>query len=280
MGSAKLRLEKAQDAFQSRDYHAARVQADEALQSLRILQRAHWDDAVRHLTSPAGSPYTLCFQSLPDHWRLVGQLGRSPSRAGRNLLASGGFEDFDTLVAEAWQHSQSSHESLHSNAELVPGGRKSRYALRLTSVPKAGLEAPTALAQPPVTVSTPALPVRAGEILHISGWVKIDKPIHASRDGFVISESSLGRTGALRFREPAEWTRFELLREVVASSDWRLTFSLTGLGEVRLDDVQVLAFDALPDPEPTTTEPVIEPAGVNSLFNRLPKLPGLPKRRE
>jgi hypothetical protein len=277
IGGARLRLEKAQAALQSRDYHTARLLADDAARFLRMLQRAHWDDAVKHLSSPASSPYTLCFQSLPDHWRLVGHVGRSRQRDARNLLASGEFEDYDTLVAENWEHTQTPHEGLHAGAELVPGGHKSRTSLRLTCVPMTGVQPPVSLTQPAVTVITPPLHVRAGQILHISGWVKLDKPIVGSRDGFQISESLLGRSGAVRYRTATDWVRFEMLREVIASGDWKLTLSLTGIGDARIDDLQVLALDPLPDADFAAEEPTIQPAG--GLLDKLPRFPGLPTRR-
>jgi hypothetical protein len=278
VGRAKLRLERAQVAFQSGDYHDARVKSDEALQLLRILQRLHWDDALKHVTSPVSSPYAVCFQTLPDHWRLVGHIGRSAVRDGRNLLSSGEFEDRDTLVAEGWEHTQADHEGLHASAELIPGGHKGRYALRLVCAPMAGQD-PSLPTQPAVSYLTPKLHVRAGQLLHISGWVKLEKPIVGSRDGLQIHESLLGRTGALRYRDATDWTRFELLREVVTTGDWRLTMSLTGLGEARIDDLQVIALEPVREEASVSDPPVIQPVGGNGLLDRLPKLPGFSPRR-
>jgi len=279
VGKAKLLVEQAQSEFQSAQYHASRQHAEEAMQSLRILQRGHWSDAVKQIATPVSSPYTLCFQTLPDHWRLVEQVGRSKSREPNNLLPSGDFEDGETLVPLGWQHAQSGQEGIRASADVIPGGRKRSYALRLSSLPLAGRDPPRAFSQPVVTVTTPAVPVRAGQIVHVTGWVKLSKPITGSSDGFQIGESILGRTGSLRYREATDWTRFELLREVAATDDWKLSFSLSGLGEVCIDDVQVTALDPLPEPLSPIEQPRIQPAS-GSVFDRLPKLPGLPGRKK
>ena len=84
-------------------------------------------------------------------------------------------------------------------------------------------------------------------------------------------------SGALRYRTATDWVRFEMLREVIASGDWKLTLSLTGIGDARIDDLQVLALDPLPDADFAAEEPTIQPAG--GLLDKLPRFPGLPTRR-
>jgi hypothetical protein len=279
VGKAKLLVEHAQAEHQAGNYHQSRLNAEESMQSLRILQRLHWSDAVRQFASPVSSPYTLCFQTLPDHWRLVELVGNSKSREPKNLLPSGNFENGDTLVAEGWEHAQSGQEGVRATAEVYPGGRKRGYALRLSSQPLSVRDLSPAFVQPVVTVTSPPIPVRAGQIVHVTGWVKQAKPISGSSDGFQISESILGRTGSLRYRDATDWTRFELLREAVATDDWRFTLSLTGLGEASIDDVLVTTLDPLPESQAPVEEPRIQPAS-NSVLDRLPRLPGLSPRKK
>jgi hypothetical protein len=244
LGLAKLRLERAEKELQAGNAHAARLRAGETLQLLRTLQRAHWELAAKSLSTPVSSPYLVSFQSLPEHWRLLAQLGRSQSTTERNLLPSGAFEDVDAWIGEGWEHHQTEQEGLRASAELYPSGRGSQYALRLVCEPAAGTRPPRLVAEPPVTVTTPALTVHAGQVLHISGWIKVSGLITGSRDGVQIYESLLGKSAALRFRETTDWQQFELLRPVTNSRDWRLTISLTGLGEVLLDDLRVIPQQA------------------------------------
>ncbi|MCA9071063.1 MAG: hypothetical protein KDA84_19180, partial [Planctomycetaceae bacterium] len=97
-------VSRAEEALRRGDYDGARQLAADAMQLQRILQKAHWNDAVRKMTSPLSSPYTVCFQTLPDHWRLVSRLGESRMENDNNLLRSGNFEDIDTMVVDGWKH--------------------------------------------------------------------------------------------------------------------------------------------------------------------------------
>lgn len=277
VGRAKLALEHAQAAYQAKDYHRTRLLAEESLQALRILQRLHWNDAVRHLASPVSSPYTLCFQTLPEHWTLVKRIGRAPRKEALNLLPSGSFEDRDTLIAEGWQHTQTPVEGLRAEATLVPRARKGHYALRLSCNVSPGQDTVPLLTQPAVVYSSPAIPVRADQVLHISGWVKIERPLVGSCDGLHIFESILGRPAAVRFREAPEWTRFELLREVVTSGEWRLSLALSAVGEACIDDLQVLALEP-PPPSDADLPSEIVPVSGNPWLDRLPRIPGFSAR--
>ncbi len=281
LGRARLRLERAEATLRAKDYHTARLNACETMQSLRILQRAHWEEAVRTLTSPVSSPYTFCFQTLPQHWKLVADFGRSRSRDSRNLLPSGEFEDLDTLIAEGWKNEQNVPDELRAKAELFPSGRSSRYALRLACEPAAGITPPRYLERAAVTLTTPAISARAGQVLHISGWVKIRQPITGHRDGLMIYDNLLGKPGALRFHEATSWTKFELLREPRESTDLTLTFSLCGMGDVLIDDLRIVPQDRWLEGATPAESPRVEPASGTRLFDRLPKLPSFsPPRRQ
>lgn len=283
IGRARLRLDRAEAALQARDYHTARLNAGETLQALRILQRAYWDEAVRSLSSPVSSPYTMCFQTLPQHWKMIAEFGRSRSRESRNLLPSGEFEDLDTLIAEGWKNEQHIPEELRARAELFPSGRSSRYALRLACEPAAGASPPRHLERTAITFTTPPIPARAGQLLHISGWVKVRQSITGHQDGLMIYDSLLGKPGALRFHQAGNWTKFELLREPHESTDWTLTIALTGMGDILVDDLRIVPQETWPEGISPNDPPKIEPAGGRGLFERLPRLPTfspLPRRQE
>ncbi len=80
-------VEFAEQALTRNDYDGARQMAADAMQLQRILQRTHWEEAVRKLSSPVSSPHTICFQTLPDHWKLITRLGESRMDNNNNLLA-------------------------------------------------------------------------------------------------------------------------------------------------------------------------------------------------
>jgi hypothetical protein len=97
--------------------------------------------------------------------------------------------------------------------------------------------------------------VEAGELVLIRGWVQIPTPITGSVDGLMIVDSLGGEDLALRISKTTGWQPFSLLRVASQSGALTVTFALTGLGEVRLDDVAVQ---------------VVEPAGAGGLTQHVP----------
>ncbi|GAB4150988.1 MAG: hypothetical protein Tsb009_26150 [Planctomycetaceae bacterium] len=279
LAKAAFYVQQAETARKRGLYHSARLSSGVAMQHLRILQRAHWSHAVQNLYSPVSSPHTVCFQSLPDHWRLVTKLGRVQNHSIANLLRSGDFEDFDTLVAEKWQHRQNKTEGIRATAELYPAGHKSSYALRLVAASQPGTTPPATIAKPPVTVTTPSMTVRSGQIVQITGWVRVISNVTGSLDGGMVYDSLAGPGGAIRFGTQAGWRRFSLIRPVQSSGQFSITFSLTGMGDLLFDDIQVVVHSPSslqPDSKnPTTPKPEETPSPLRFL-NRLPKIPSIP----
>lgn len=240
LARATQQLASAERAFQREDYHGARQTACEAAQSLRILQSAHWYDAIRSLSSPAAGPYTVNFQSLPDHWRMMAYLGRTRFTNDSNILPSGDFEDIRAMIDNGWKHAQNDIEGVKAAAELYPLGESGGYALRLVAVPDIGRAPPRIVDQQPVTVTTPPLAVTAGQMIHVSGRVRIIGSVVGSQDGVMLYDSQSGPQRALRWNQPTGWRQFELLRKVEDDGDLSLTIALTGLGEAQFDNIRVV----------------------------------------
>jgi hypothetical protein len=241
LSSAGNRIKIAEVAFKRGDYHAARERAAEAMQYLRILQRAHWNVAVSGLSSPVSSLHTVSFQTLPDHWRMVSRLGRSSVKLDANLLRSGDFEDMQTMVVEGWGHTQNQIEGIRAAADLYPGGFKGSYSLRLIAVPETGQDRiPTVIEKTPLTVTTPPVLVHSGQILHVSGWVRIVSPVVGNLDGVMLYDNISGPIGALRWKSRDTWQRFEIVRDVEKSGPFQLTVSLNGMGEIQLDELKIV----------------------------------------
>ncbi len=276
LAQAEGALKQAEEALvrgDLRGYDAARLLANECMQYLRILQRAHWDEAVEPLASPIASPYTVCFQTLPDHYRLLSSIGSAREQPDANLLRSGDFEDKDTMLAARWQHTQNKIPGILADADLHPNAQQGTYCLRMFAVPAVNEDPPLVIEQHPVTLVCPGMPVRAGQIIQVSGWVKVDRPITGSFDGVMLYDNLHGPVGALRFSQPMEnWQRFVFLREVNQSCHFSLTFTLCGMGMVRFDDVTVVAHEPHRDPQPAhvPTDVAEETASPFNLFNRLP----------
>ena len=242
---ARRRIERAEIEFERRNFDEVRRQSRVAMQLTRTVQRADWKQAVAQLSSGVSSPHTICFQTLPDHWRMVAAIGRRGQR-GENLLRSGGFEDADTVYAHGWRHVESEDARLRTGAELNSTSAEGEYSLRLHARPADPSRPPAELAEPAVQFVSPALRVYAGQIVLITGKVQLATPVAASADGLVIAESIQGTVGALRWQAPTadnQWESFTMIREVVESGDLRISIELRGIGDVRVDDIQVLAIN-------------------------------------
>jgi hypothetical protein len=238
---AEQLVQHGEAAFQQGDYNRAREDAADAMQLCRTLQYAHWNEAVlsQGVTLPLSSPYTVGFQTLPDHWRLVERIGRSADRPQDNLLTTGDFEDLHA-VRDEWVHSQHTVEGVRGNATLIKSGHQGQYALQLIATPSPGFGPPVVVPKAPVTVSSPAVPVRAGQVLYVTGWINVVSPVTGSLDGVTFHDNIGGMPGALRFTEHLGWQRFQFLRDVRQNVDYRLTVNLNGIGEVLLDDLKVI----------------------------------------
>lgn len=275
-------VESAEDALSRNDYDGARQMAADAMQLQRILQRTHWEDAVRKLSSPVSSPHTICFQTLPDHWRLIARLGESRMDNNNNLLRSGNVEDINTMLADGWQHSQKAIDGVRAVAELYPDAKEGRYSLRLAAAPMPGKELPAVLPQNPVTVTTPPVVVQSGQVVSVSGWVRVTSPISHSLDGAILYDNLGGPISAMRWQAPSDWQRFSLLREVRQSGNFTVTMSLGGLGEIQFDDLKIIPHDpktqAPAAPKPTAADPRNPFTSPLKLLQQFPRIPSWPAK--
>lgn len=272
--SARL-LDEAQSQFDRQNYAASWQTASECLQMARVLQRAHWNNTVRSFRSPVYSPHAVCFQTLPDHWELVTRLGQSLLRSDVNQLPSGDFDCIDAMLADRWRHEQRTSPGIRAAGELYPRAHGGTHCLRLVAVPETNHDVPSVVTDRPITVTSPPIRVRAGQVIHISGFVRVAAPCVGSLDGAMLYDSLSGPAGALRWHANTDWQPFELLREPASDGDMTLTLTLNGLGEILFDDLKVVVAN------PTTTSaaaavdlPVEKKSPRSSPLGILPKLSG------
>ncbi len=212
--------------------------ADRAMRPLRLLERARWESAVAPLGSPVASPASVCYATLPAHWRFLGRIRGAAT--GENRLASGDFEDLGIMLQAGWHHFQHPAPGVFSGADLSPGcAHGGRYGLRLAARPQDAKNPPTMIESPPLWVTGPKVNVQAGEVICIQGWVQIPAPITGSVDGLLIVDSLGGEALEERIGETTGWKQFTLYRVVPESGQMTVSFALSGLGEAWLDDVYV-----------------------------------------
>ncbi|MCA9017766.1 MAG: hypothetical protein KDA77_20750, partial [Planctomycetaceae bacterium] len=279
--------QQAEAALSAQDFHAARTHARDSMQMLRILQRSQWREATRTLSSAMTSPYTIAYSTLPDHWQMISKIGRSGKNIESNLLRSGDFEDIDTMVVERWKHEQSAIEGTEAIAELYPRDKKSGdFSLRLLAAPLSRQHMPAHIEGPLVKVTTPPLAVRSGQIVHVTGWVKVSSPITGNPQGATFQDSIMGPGGALHWNTQSDWQKIDMIREVPQSDNLILTLSLNGMGSILFDDLRVIAYTPEPKLYQQTnaaeTPPLLESENENSdgfnLLKKLPKLGPFPEK--
>lgn len=271
--SARARIDQADKLWREQRYHDARLTACEALQLLRYLQYLHWSFAAHRFHFPVTSPHALCFQTLPDHWDMIARVGRTAGAPLRNLLRSGDCEDKDTMVAEGWKRTETEIPDVQSTGELHAGAHSGTYCLRLAAAPAPEKPIPVAIHDRPVTITTPPVTVYKGQLIYISGWVKVAAPSIGNLDGAMFYDSLLGPGAALRWRSIADWQKFELVREVPETTELTLTMALSGLGDIRFDDLQIIPLDASSSGSGPSGVPVKSPKG-SAPWDFLRRLPG------
>ncbi len=228
------------------DVASIRWNAEAALQTLRILQRAHWDEAIAGRGSPLSSPYTACFQTLPEHWRLVRRIGASPVAGIENRLPSGSFERTDSrqMLDEGWRNIQPELEGIRAAVEITTLQGSKNSILRMLSLKTTEGEPPITLPATPLALETPPVSVEPGQIVHISGRIRIPYPVSSTLEGVTLGENLTGTR--LRWTEADQWESFEMIREVNSAADLKLRLTLHGLGEVWFDDLKIVVSDLAP----------------------------------
>lgn len=245
LNQAHLQLQQAEDALAGTHFDEARQYSQNSLQMTRAAQRAYWEQAVARLPSPQTSPHALCFQTLPDHWRLFNRLAKNPP-VGENLLPSGSFEDRDA-IASGWRCESAFRDEsseIRPSLGLFNPAAEGKLALHLVAEPARPNQQPI-VEEPVISIISPPVSVYSGQLLRITGKVLVPGPITSGVDGLMVYDSLGGSAGAVRFRKPSaggHWERFELYRDVKESGDLQVIFELRGLGRAMVDDVQVRAI--------------------------------------
>jgi hypothetical protein len=238
LDAAKKSLQLCDSQLSAGDAPGAALNAQRATRSLRLIERAYWDVAVKGLPSPVTSPGAVSFDSLPFHLRLVDRL--ASCRFGPSRIAGGDFEDIDTMMRAGWRFIQRSPPNVQTAADLAPdAARSGRLGLRLAAVAVDPKNRPAVVETPPVLFSSPSVQVEAGQVVCAYGWVNVSSPITGSTDGLLIVDSLAGEALADRIGTTDGWRQFVLYRVAPQSGAMCVTFALTGLGEAHIDDVAI-----------------------------------------
>ena len=245
--AARAQLVLCDQRLAARDFVAAEQYAHQTMYHLSQTRFAYWQQATEGFPQPSSSPFCGHFDLLPSHWRLSQTL-RAASYQDYPLRGSD-FESLDELIQTGWRYSEQSAPDLETKVSLTPelpqhGG----FALRMACRPLRPEAGQSVLESPPVWLESPPVAVPAGQLVHVRGFVRIEQPIRGSQDGFLIVDSLGGPALAQRLVTGKEWQPFSVFRVGDQSGEIRLTFALTGMGQVALDHITIqVATLARPD---------------------------------
>lgn len=236
-------LDRSRQLLGSRDAVGAEQFAQLSENQLARLRRSHWDALVKGLPSPSSLPLLVSPETLVLH-REFAQQARAVRWSG-NSLAAGDFEDLEQLRGRGWQHRQTTDELVRASAELsFDSPHAGRRCLRLIASPADPRQSPSLLASPPIQITSAPVPVRRGQWIRVHGWVQIPRRLSGSVDGLQIIDSAGTVVLAERIHESPQWREFAMIRAATRDEPFTVTFSLTGYGEARLDDISVSLADS------------------------------------
>ncbi len=241
LADARKHLYAAQEALQRggvTDFATAYEESQRALRPLRKLMRLDWEHALRGVDHPVSSPFTVAFQSLPQHWKMVREVRTSQTLP--NLLPTGDFEWPTPQPPSDWVVQQVTLDEVRLRLDrAAEDPKQGRQCLKLEIVPNDVAARPAALERTFLAYHSPKVNLKPGMLVRISGWIKIPKPIEASRDGVLFFDSIGGEALAVRLSAATGWRQFSLFRRVPESGQVGVTLALTGLGTVYFDDVRI-----------------------------------------
>lgn len=297
-------LQLAESVAAGGDAYAAFLAANRASRPYYALERLAWLPGAQALGPLTASPLAALGRRTPQQAAFVREA--VAPRRWQNLLVAGELDDLGAMLDAGWRHFQHPQPGIQSAAELSnvvrPPDRDDprqldpraatgavgqfastgpvRYSVRLSSGPIDPTIDRGLVETPPTWIVTPDVPITAGTLLRIRGWVRIPEPIQGTYDGLVIFDSAAGEALGLRFGETRGWQPFVLYRVAPRSGPVRVTFALAGFGEAWLDDVAIEVPAAGPPPaEAVTPLGVPIPAGPGYPVGPFPPRPvpeGLP----
>jgi hypothetical protein len=245
--TAAERLSAGRRAMQRGDFAQCYNESQRALRAVRILERAHWEDAVTacthqtnapRLTVPHSSPYAVSFATLPQHWQLMRQAQTSQFAA--NLIAGGDFESAEALSEDGWNQVMDADESLELKATLsAQDPHRGSRSLHLQVQAKEGRDLPASLDPMLAALVSKPIPVKADDVLRIRFWLRIPSGVQGSTEGAIIYDSVGGAALAITQAEPLEWKQYTLYRHATRSDTMTITIGLTGIGDIYVDDLVV-----------------------------------------
>lgn len=239
---ARAQLAQCRSAFDRGDYRMAYLHGSRCMRAARLVQRDLWEAAVKDLGAPVSDPFAVSFYTLPESYRF--RAGIAQAAFGENLVPSGDFERDGNLDAIGWSYRPHTTDDLRCSAMLVSEDPvEGNRALELAVVADAEQQQMRVVENTRVEMITPPVAVQPGQVVRISGYVRIPRGIAGSVDGVMVWDNIGGEALALRFAKAGGWRPFVLYRPINHTADLRVHLAVTGIGSVQFDQLAVQIAD-------------------------------------
>ncbi len=203
---------------------------------------------ARSQFSPLTSNPLLTHVSLvPIHFGTIDRIAAQPWQP--NGLSGGDFEDLQHMTENGWENHRSEIDHLRTRVELVPDNVvHGQRALMMQVASTAERPGSQLVDRTPLWIKSAKVPVKAGQLVRIHGWINVPRPISGSLDGLMIMDSIGGPALGERILVTDGWQEFTLYRSPAEDSQLQLTLALTGVGQAMVDqiNVRVLELNAAP----------------------------------
>jgi hypothetical protein len=187
------------------------------------------------------NPLSLSYEQLADYAEF--QRASAKLVGGENLLYGGDFEVLEQMLQFGWQHIEQPLQGVETRVELsATEAKHGRYCLALHSTAAATDGAPAGADRATEWIVSPRILLEAGQIIEITGWVRVDEAPGENGEGLQIVDSLGGPELSIAVRRTASWQPFRMVRVAASRSELRLSFALAGLGSARIDGVMVRAL--------------------------------------
>lgn len=179
---------------------------------------------------------------LPATWSdaiRLRRLARSLPR-GPNLLAGGNFETLEEARSTGWRHTaSSSSQSAERQLQIEFSAENPRYGEHCLVFSSAEREVAQLAEENQAWVTSPPIPLAAGQLVEVTGWVRMDR-VDGERATLEISDSLGGEELAIEVTPAAEsWRPFQLVRRPTKGENLRVNFAFSGVGKAAIDAVMV-----------------------------------------
>ncbi len=222
-------LETSNQEIESSHPVEAYASACKSLQYLRMLQRQYWEAANQDLPSVVTSLDATGFQTLPDHWKMLQEVG-TRQQTSPNLIPTGDFEDADALP-KLWRNGSSEVGKKMIQRQQDQLRNDYHLSLQLESTPGESGD---------IVLASPEVEVFAGDLVVITAQVRVNRPFLSAQDEFLIFDTLVGSHGAVRFTDPKkDWQTVKIVRKISRDARFRVRLELRGNGHVDIDDLRV-----------------------------------------